>query len=78
MSVYFLNFVCEAATHSCTVYVIFSRLFILLSFQIFDSLLVYLLSLGLYYLNLFLSPNRKAVFTPLDFQYLAITHEHYA
>ena len=39
---------------------------------------VYMLSLGLNYLNSFLSRNRKVAFTPFDLQYLGITNELYA
>ena len=35
-------------------------------------------SLGLDYLDLFLSRNQKAALTPLDLHYLGITHELYA
>ena len=40
--------------------------------------LVYILSLGLDYLNLFLNRNRKPAFIPLDLHYLGITHKLYA
>ena len=39
--------------------------------------LIYILSLGLGYLNLFMSRNRKAALTPLGLQYLGTTHELY-